>query len=276
MIPLFLLAAAARGEEIIDRNILTDETWTAAAGPYIIEKDPVEIKNGSTLTIEPGVEVRFEAGRSIETLVGSSIVAVGASGDSIRFMSNDPSPAEGDWTSVLVFSSPSSEFQYCVFTHGQYALTLTDSDTPVTRCAFRDCSFGIYMTDSSGTVSESSFRGCGEGLRLIRASPLIEKSWIAGSGSIGIMCYFDTSLPVVWRCNLVDNTDYNIQLNGYGDAVTVTAQENWWGSADENTIRATIRDAEDGWGDATVDYSGWLTDVPLEVRTWGAIKVLFK
>ena len=220
--------------------------------------------------------MRLEAGRSIETLAGSSIVAVGTSGDSIRFTSNDPSPAAGDWTGVHAYSSPSSEFRYCVFTYGQYALKLTVSDSPVTRCAFRDCSVGIYITDSSGTVSESSTWGCGDGLWILRSSPLIEKSRIAGSANVGIRCMFDASLPVIWNCNLVGNGGYNIQLDAYSDVVTVSAQENWWGSANENTIRGTIRDAEDGYGDGTVDYSDWLTDVPVEARSWGAIKALFK
>ena len=275
---LFVFAPTwAWGEVIIDGNILTDETWTAAASPYIIEKTVVEVKNGSTLTIDPGVEVRFQTGRTIETLAGSSIVAIGATGDSIRFTSNDPSPAEGDWTSVHVFSSTASEFRYCVFTYGQYALKLTASDTPVTQCAFRDCFVGAWVFDNSGgTISRSFFRGCGYGLWIWNSSPLVERSWIAGSANVGIRCFFDESLPVIWNCNLFDNAGYNIQLDSYGEEVTVTAQENWWGSAVESTIQGTIRDAADGYGDCTVDYSAWLTDVPVEAASWGAIKALFK
>ena len=275
---LFLLApAAVWGEVIVNANILTSVEWTAAAGPYIIEKTVVEVKNGSTLTIGPGVEVRFQPGRTIETLAGSSIVAIGAAGDSIRFTSNNLSPTEGDWTSVHVYASVGSEFRYCVFTYGQYALKLTASDVSVTQCAFRDCSVGAYVFDhSAGTISRSSFWGCGYGLWIWNASPVVETSWIAGSAEVGIRCVFDESLPVIWNCNLVDNAGYNIQLDSYGEEVTVTARENWWGSANESTIRGSIRDAADGYGDGTVDYSDFLSDVPVEAASWGAIKALFK
>jgi hypothetical protein len=271
-----LAAAAASGEEVINRNILTDETWTAAASPYIIEKTVVEVKNLSTLTIGPGVEVRFQPGRSIETLAGSSIAAVGAPGDSVRFTSNGPSPAAGDWTSVHAYSSPASEFRYCVFTYGQYALKMTASGAPVARSAFRDCTVGAWVVDSDGTISESFFRGCAYGLWIQRAAPLVEETSIAGSGNVGIYCLYDESLPIIWHCNLFDNAGFNVELVGYGDQVTVTALENWWGSPNENTIRGTIRDSEDGVGEGTVDYSDWLTEVPVEAASWGMIKALFR
>lgn len=275
-VSICLAPALVMGEEVIDRNVLTNETWTASSGPYIIQKDLVEIKNGSTLTIGPGVEVRLEPGTAIETVAGSSIVAVGAPGDSVRFTSNAVSPAAGDWESIHVYSSPASEFQHCVFTYGRYAMKLTDSDTQVTKCAFRECVFGGYLMDSGAAIDSSRFQGCGWGLWLVRSSPTITSCWITGSQNVGILSWFVESLPFIWHCNLFDNANYNIQLESYGDDVTVTARQNWWGSDVESVIGGTIRDAADGYGDGTVDYSDWLTDVPVEPASWGAIKALFR
>ena len=273
---ILLAACAARGEEVINRNVLTDETWTASSSPYIIEKSSVLVKNGSTLTIDPGVEVRFQPGTTIETDPGSSIVAIGSPGDSVRFTSNSGTPAAGDWTSVTAYSSPASEFRRCVFSYGQYALSLTASEVPVTHCAFRDCVFGARVKDSNGTIDRCFFQGCDHGLWLVRSSPTIQGSWITGSANVGVLCQFIQSLPVIWRCNLFDNAGYNIQLDSYIEEATVTARENWWGSGNESEIRASIRDADDGYGDALVDYADWLTEVPVEASSWGSIKSLFR
>lgn len=277
VLALLLVPAAVPGQVVVTSNILTNDTWTASSSPYIIQKTVVEVKNSSTLTIEPGVEVRFQPGTSIAAQAGSSIVAIGSSGDSVRFTSNAPSPSAGDWASVQLNASPASEFRYCVFTYGTNALMLIASDTPVARCAFRDCTFGAYLRDSDGTISRSSFLGCSYyGLWLVRSSPGIEECWITGSGNVGILCEFVESRPVIWHCNLFDNGSYNVQLDSYGDDVTVVARENWWGSSSESAVEASIRDADDGWGEGLVDYSDWLTDVPVEPRTWGTIKALFR
>ena len=44
--------------------ISTDTTWVQADSPYIVTSD-VAVQSGVTLTVEPGVEIRFSAGTTL-------------------------------------------------------------------------------------------------------------------------------------------------------------------------------------------------------------------
>jgi len=85
-------------------TISTDETWLAADNPHICTGD-ITISSTSlpTLTLEPGVIVKFDAGKTM--FVGSSsyttyaggLIAVGTESQPITFTSNSATPAQGDW-----------------------------------------------------------------------------------------------------------------------------------------------------------------------------------
>ena len=53
------------------------------------------VASGMTLTIEPGVTVKFDSGKVLE--VEGMLVARGTSSDKITFTSSAASPAAGDW-----------------------------------------------------------------------------------------------------------------------------------------------------------------------------------
>jgi len=61
------------------------------------------VENGSTLTIEPGVKIRFQAGTFIEIgHRGSRIVAQGTAEKPIVFTSASSSPQRGDWVGLVL------------------------------------------------------------------------------------------------------------------------------------------------------------------------------
>ena len=59
-----LLSNPVRADTFVQDNITTDTTWTTAKSPYIIVGDITIVKN-ATLTIEPGVVVKFSEGFSL-------------------------------------------------------------------------------------------------------------------------------------------------------------------------------------------------------------------
>lgn len=83
--------------------IEVDQTWSLAGSPYVVTCNVV-VRNDATLTIEPGVEVRFDLGTKLwigtTSLGGGTLIADGAGGGSILFTSNAPAPAPGDWGGI--------------------------------------------------------------------------------------------------------------------------------------------------------------------------------
>src|SRR5689334_443835 len=70
-----LAAPAARAQDVAG-VLVADETWSAAAGPYVITGD-VEVPADVTLTLEPGVEIEFRGG---SLRVRGRLAALGTSG----------------------------------------------------------------------------------------------------------------------------------------------------------------------------------------------------
>lgn len=247
-------------------NILTNTTWTVAGSPWVIKKD-IRVRNGATLTIEPGATVAFDGYYRLETdivapVVGS-IVAVGTYDNYITFTSNLPSPTVGSWNNVVVgdtlFSSVSA-FRHCVFEYANEGLRLTKAARPIEHCFFRDCQTGIYLQYSSPSITGTSVVGC---------------------TVAGILCYGRSTVPRIRDCYL-DNRQgaaRNIYLTQYGQGVIVAvdATLNWWGTNVAGEIATSIHDRNDDLGIfGVVNYDPFYTEPAVETTSWGGIKAMFR
>ena len=66
------------------------------------------MSSGVTLTIEPGVTVKFDSGKALQ--IRGELVAQGTSVSPITFISSASSPAAGDWVHLSFLSSATSAF----------------------------------------------------------------------------------------------------------------------------------------------------------------------
>ncbi len=174
---LLLIAANAARAENVGGVITTDTTWNLAGSPYIVNGGSVRVGNGATLTIEPGVEVRFEPLQSL--LVGyttdgqGTLVARGTEAQPILFTSNSPTPAPGDWTRIdfldlaadATFNGSWDYIDGCILEHviveyagsSGYAAVSTAQASPYLRdCEIREnlgCGIGVY-NDSPLRIDE--------------------------------------------------------------------------------------------------------------------------
>lgn len=94
---LAFLAINTHAQTQVGGGIYNSETWTKANSPYIVSGEVV-LFSGAVLTIEPGVEVRFN--NKAKIILRGNIKAIGSVGDSIRFTSNAASPAKGDYNGL--------------------------------------------------------------------------------------------------------------------------------------------------------------------------------
>jgi hypothetical protein len=262
-------SAPARGQTFVNGNIITPTTWTVAGSPYIVTGQRL-VKFGSTLTIQPGVVVKFNAncGLAQDPATGvSSIVAVGKADSIIVFTSNVAVPAAGSWASVSVTDSlSSSQFSHCVFMYATQGLYLTRAGAPVDHCSFSDCQTGLYMVESS---------------------PSVTSTWITDCTSEGVRCVKNVTVPAIvcsptlYECNISNPGPgaMNIRLQGYSDAPLeqISALGNWWGTDDPLEIAARIYDRNDNSSiHGEVDFTDYLSSPGVEQTSWGSIKALFR
>ena len=90
----FLSISPVSAATPVSGTIGEDTTWAWADSPYTVTGN-VTVASGATLTIEPGVTVKFDSGKSL--IVEGTLVAQGTSSDEITFTSSAASPAAGDW-----------------------------------------------------------------------------------------------------------------------------------------------------------------------------------
>jgi uncharacterized repeat protein (TIGR01451 family) len=84
----------------VNSDITTDTTWTLAGSPYIVSTDTVAVRNGAKLTINPGVEVRFQAGAQLQVRDNGQLQAIGTPSQPITFTSNLLTPSRGAWSGI--------------------------------------------------------------------------------------------------------------------------------------------------------------------------------
>ena len=131
---LFLLSVSLTtiAQTNVSGGIFTNTTWTKANSPYIAT-DTVVIFPGVTLTIEPGVIIRFNQNVRLEVLQQASLIAKGTTFDSITFTSNQPTPSFSSWAGIYFgINSNYSQFDFCNILYankGMYAHNMYDTIT---------------------------------------------------------------------------------------------------------------------------------------------------
>jgi RHS repeat-associated protein len=221
------------------------QTWTAAMGTMVVVGN-LEVKNTGSLTIEPGVTVKFlnnGLGDKFSILNLGTLTANGLAGQEIMFTSysleNPAAHNPGDWNSLYLAGGSVASLSYLDIQYG---------------------TFGILQEGVSQDVSESVLQNNTIGL-LLRAgsSPRISRSRVINN-QIGVLVSGSTnqvSRPVLHNNDIYGNTDYNLlteTTSGNLSGETIDAQNNWWGANDPAIIAIAIRDNTDSPELPQVDF----------------------
>jgi hypothetical protein len=95
LIAFALMGWSATAQTNVSGGIYANTTWTLNNSPYIVT-DTIVVFPNVTLTIEPGVVVKFDNTKYME-IRQAQLIAIGTSTDSITFTSNSTSPTPGIW-----------------------------------------------------------------------------------------------------------------------------------------------------------------------------------
>ena len=189
----------------VSGNITTDTTWNLEGSPYIITGNIIVYnRNTATLTIEPGVEVRFEPGTQLQIAYSSyypgALVAQGTETQPIRFTSNAANPSPGDWNGISFVSGTNGDLtvlEHCIVEYGG-ANTYGN----------------LYFSSSSGTVRNCIIKNSStDGIHLGgNASPEIDSCSISNNTGNGIHVD-DTAQASIKNNTISDNQAYPIYLH---------------------------------------------------------------
>ena len=173
--------AMTSAAETIGGTLHTDMTLSAARSPYTVDEDLI-VTSGATLSVEPGVELRFAAG--VELRLGSpangsgTLVARGTSKSPVLFTANvvpGTPPSAGDWSTVRFTPDAGDTFfdgdgeyasgsivEYAVFEYAGGdgddvgAITIDDATVMVSNVLIHQCGGHGIFADLSSTVSLDS------------------------------------------------------------------------------------------------------------------------
>jgi len=227
-------------------DVFGDVSGIWEAGTMYFVTGELVVQVGETLSIEPGVEIRFTSNYSLN--VFGTLLAVGAESDSIYFTSDLPGPAPGDWGSVIINGTSSgSILQYCTVKYGGNGIICKSSSTTIANNSIIvNGGAGIHCQDSSPTVMHNTIannNGHGISCAFETASPTITGNIITNNGGNGI------ETCMVNNVNIANNTIAFNQSNGIrlfaGSAAVIT------GNAIVNNNSSGIYGYEGGWGTVT-------------------------
>ncbi|MBK5286006.1 MAG: hypothetical protein JJE25_11450, partial [Bacteroidia bacterium] len=141
-----IISFSAFAQTNVSGGIYTNATWTLANSPYIVV-DTVVVFPGVTLTIQPGVVVKFANGKYME-IRQATLMAVGTSVDSITFTSNSATPTPGIWLRINLNNCVQSHFNFCNFYYSSNGVTGASTSGP-TFVTFRNSNFRYNINGHS-------------------------------------------------------------------------------------------------------------------------------
>lgn len=220
----------------------TDQTWTLAGSPYVVVRDPmmhgVGVGGGATLTIEPGVVVKFQSAAQLLTGTGK-IIANGAPEAPIIFTSflddfaggdtngdaTSTTPFLGDWLR-LSLGNDSDSFSYVQVRYGQ-------------KC--------ININHASVAIRNSLVEKCGNGLDINAAGPnLVITGNTIRDNYTGLL--FLSSEGAGFSNNNIYQNALQFGAENLTPLLQAQARDNWWGDPNGPCLPANHSDCT-GFGD---------------------------
>jgi hypothetical protein len=227
---------------LINDHVYSNTTWDLLHAPYIITQT-IAVVDGATLTIEPGVEVRFDGSYGI-TVIGR-LIAQGTAQQRITFRSNQVNPQWGVWEQLYIVNIGS-------------VLNYLD---------VRDSKFGIYHNIVENNITNSYFENnLFASVFANGASPSVTNNTIADNahGFLILGGLAAISQPIINNNQFSGQAGFNIYaLSTVGDdmsSVVINAENNHWGTVVENEIQDKIYDGNDLGNEPAprVDYDPYI------------------
>jgi parallel beta-helix repeat protein len=220
----------AEADTPVSGHISTNTTWTLANSPYWVEGDII-VDNGATLTIEPGVEVKFNGYYGL--YVDGNLTAVGTENDKIKFTSNSSTPQYSDWSGIYIRSGGHCDIECSEIKYADDGIKISGSShNKIENCNLQFNSDSIFLDGGcNATVSNCNISNTGCGIILYYSSNnKISNCNISSTTDRGLFLASSLNNSVT-NCSISKSDDYGINL---------------WNSSDNNIERCKITSSSPG------------------------------
>ena len=139
---LFIIPTIIFGQTQISGGINEDTDWTIENSPYIITGNTV-VFGKNTLTIEPGVVIKFED--NVQLRIQGKLTAIGNESDTIIFTSNNPNPKYGAWNEIYFEFEAECQLEFAKFEYAKNSLRFNyiKSTSQMKNLVFSNNSFAV-------------------------------------------------------------------------------------------------------------------------------------
>ncbi len=144
------------GQSNVGGGIFADTTWDLAGSPYIVTSNVIVYPN-VTLTISPGVTVKFNLGLNME--VRGHLIAIGTNNDSIFFTTSLTNPTQSSWYNLIVNDTTTFSYISLTFCHEGLKPLGAGVYLKVDHSSFYNNDDGIYgIGYNNGIVTYCDFK----------------------------------------------------------------------------------------------------------------------
>jgi len=230
----------------IEGPITQDTVWTLTDSPFVVSNN-VTVLSTATLTIEPGVEVRF--GGAFWIIVEGRLNAIGTQNNNITFTSNKEQPEPGDWGTIKFIGANQSTLAYCLVKYATNGTTVENGNLVIQNSEISENSQnGITIIKGQVEVEKSTIaKNLAAGISVTGDSQVTIQNNILRVNTDGILLTGNSTSGVNIRQNLVLlNTRSGVQLgaNDYSNLVILnnTLSANNYGFYISGNARTAITD----------------------------------
>jgi len=225
----------------VEGAITKDTIWTFLDSPFVVSDDVVVYPN-ATLTIEPGVEVKF--GGNFSLTVEGRLLAIGTTENTVKFTSNKLEPQSGDWKTISFVGIQQSSLTNCVVEYGANGISVENGNVAIENSGISYCQHdGIVVINGELNIQNCNVSLCLEnGANLQNSDVTVQDSLITQNGDAGI--------------TITGNGHTTVQGNiivANKDGITLTGNETSGVNISQNIIGANT---EDGVLITAVTHSG--------------------
>jgi hypothetical protein len=160
--------------------IASSEIWQAADNPHVVTGN-VTVNPGVILTLEPGVEVYFNAGLRMN--IQGNLSAVGTPGQGILFTKNSAS----NWGYVYFQANGSGNLDHCTIEYSNNGINANSTGSvSVANTTLRNNTYGLYSSSANIlTFSDCQVENNGNGMYVSGGSVDLASVTFSGNTNYG-------------------------------------------------------------------------------------------